>query len=130
MNIKVCDDVDILLFCKILGCQKDETNPSLYIKKEHDYTYIIVNVETRFVEQRGWNIAVKLWLENGTCMEFIPNQTINIFPRHCKNIDCPHFSYWDSSIDMFKCRCDILQKEVYEEKEHLSMDKCPINKKH
>lgn len=48
------------------------------------------------------------------------------FPKDCWDKNCPHFKYWDMSVDDLCCRCDLLQEECDACDEEYCNTICPM----
>ena len=48
------------------------------------------------------------------------------FPKDCWGKNCPHFKYWDMSIDDLCCSCDLLKIQCDACDEAFSLYICPL----
>ena len=51
------------------------------------------------------------------------------FPRDCWTKKCPHFTFWDLSVDDLTCHCDLLKCQIDACDEDFVFRPCPLEDK-
>lgn len=50
------------------------------------------------------------------------------FPKHCRQMDCPHYATWDMSIDDYISQCNLLKMQCDDCDCDFSFHRCPLTK--